>query len=188
MRLNRWFVMTLPCRREKDQQKEGMGSSSPASPVSTAVIRALTARERTAAFRLICTELLDEADPTVPSDAVAAADFVALNQDLDRFCAGDPAIHFVAAVAGESLVGVAAAAVSFLARPGVWEAGWQAVREYQRRQGIGSALLRHLEAYARAHQGSLMLLSSGNPEYHQRAGYRIVAEGDGDLVMAKRLT
>jgi GNAT superfamily N-acetyltransferase len=150
-------------------------------------IRPLTAGDRTAAFELIATALLDEPDPASPSDETAAADFANLNADLDRHLAGDASILFLVATDGAAIVGVAATSASFLARPGVWELGWQVVRPDCRRRGLGSALLRHAADYARDHGASIMLLSSGEPGHHRQAGYRIVVQSENETVMARTL-
>ncbi len=150
-------------------------------------IRPLTAWDRASAVQLIGTDLLDEPDPATPGDETAAADFAALAVALDRHLAGDAASYFAVALERGSLIGVIATAASFLARPGVWELGWQVVRDEFRRQGLGTALVRHAEAYARNHGAEIMLLSSGEPEHHQQAGYRIVAKSENETVMAREL-
>ena len=149
--------------------------------------RSLSAFDRTAVFALICTDLLGEQDPNTPSDDIAASDFRALNTELDRSLAGSLTTHFIVALADAAIVGVVAVTESFMARPGVWELGWQVVRADYQQQGIGLALLHHAERYARDHGAEVVTLSSGEPEHHRRAGYRIVVESENETVMARTL-
>ncbi len=187
-----WGQLTPERRDEADREAKAFlaaraGTEARQSAPSTPDIRPLAGHERAAVFALICTDLLDEPDPTTPSDDVAAADVRALNAELDRHLAGDPALHFVVAVEDAEIIGAAAVTESFLARPGVWEFGWQVVRGDRRGHGIGRALLCHAEAYARDQGAEIILLSSGQPAHHQRAGYRIVAESDNEIIMVKTL-
>jgi predicted N-acetyltransferase YhbS len=59
------------------------------------------------------------------------------------------------------------------------------VRGDVRRRGVGTALIRHAEAYARHRGAEILLLSSGEPEHHQRVGYRVVVASGNETVMAR---
>ncbi len=148
-------------------------------------VRRLVASDRYDVVTLIATGLLDEPDPTAPSDETAAADFRALNAELDRHLAGDSDIYFAVATDDTGILGVAATSQSFMARPGVWEIGWQVVRSDRRRQGLGIALLRAVEAFARDQGAEILLLSSGEPDHHRQAGYRVVARSLSEIVLVK---
>lgn len=138
--------------------------------MTVAVVRPMYPWEIEAVVRLIGQCLTD--DP---------ADLLEFRSDL---CRG--ALCFVACT-GTQIVGAATVARSFAAS-GIWELGWCVVAEDGRRQGIGSALIRAREDYAVSQGARMLLLSSGEVDYHTRRGFRVVAESAEDVLMARIIT
>jgi len=95
------------------------------------------------------------------------------------------AICFVACM-DEAIVGSIVAARSFSAS-GIWEIGWCVVDEQFRCKGIGTALLKSVEGYALNQNASMVILSSGDKEFHARRGYDVSAESHEDTLMTKLL-
>ena len=119
-------------------------------------IRPLTTNDRTEAFSLICRDLLDETDPTTPSDETAAADFRRINAAIDRHIADDSEMYWPVAIENGNIIGVCMIAMSHMADD-IWELGNLVVAYSYRKNGIGSNLLKHCEKYAASHGCELVL-------------------------------
>jgi GNAT superfamily N-acetyltransferase len=85
---------------------------------------------------------------------------------------------------------------------GTWQLWWIAVRKEQQGHGIGSALLRHIEADVRTHKGRVLFIETGSlphfeptRRFYAKHGYEqhaqlqdFYADGDSMVVYRKALS
>ena len=114
---------------------------------------------------------------------------------LDESLAGDDDYRFIGAYAGEELGGYACWG-PIPGTEGTYDLYWIAVDPARQGQGVGSQLLREVEATLRTHQGRLIVVeTSSRPSYaatrafYERRGYARAATlpgyyaADDDLVI-----
>ncbi len=130
--------------------------------------------------------------PMYPWEVESAADVIRQGltddeRDILEFRAdlGRGAMCYAALLAGK-IIGVTTVSRSFSAS-GIWEMGWTVVIESYRGKGIGAALIAASEDYAMSQGASMMILSSGECDYHAKRGYSVAATSREDTLMMKLL-
>ncbi|MBI1206399.1 MAG: GNAT family N-acetyltransferase [Azospirillum sp.] len=145
-------------------------------------IRPIVAADRDAVLGLVWHHLLDELGEPNHGDP----DLLNLDREIARAVAGDDDIAFFVAAIGDRVVGAGGVALSFMT-VGTAELGWLVIDPDYRVKGLGAALLVRRERWAIERHAELMLLSAGQPEFHERYGYSIVVRSANEAVMAKSL-